>query len=211
MREIGPAMSESGAILQRGTILGPVPIYFGVFASWWALGMFALAIRVPVTAWAPVVELFWWEALLTEKLFGQASRWIAGLIWLIVYTLAAISSCVLWERKRGALVVSGFVHSLRRFSFISRFCFWPSGSQLNDKAEPHFHLVGARDDIPFCRRDRRRCSRDSFSRTGRGPRAGYVPLRPPRRARGPVAGGGRASGLVGVREGSWGQSCIRVF
>jgi len=59
--------------------------------------MFTLVFRIPLKAWTPVVELFWWQALLTEKLITGWSRWSLGLLWLVLYTLAAIGSCLLLE------------------------------------------------------------------------------------------------------------------
>lgn len=81
-------------------VLGQVPIYFAVFAAWWALGMLVLAIRIPIAAWTPLVELFWWQALLSDKMIGGWPRWVTGLLWLVVYTLFAAIACVLWERVR---------------------------------------------------------------------------------------------------------------
>jgi len=62
--------------------------------------MFTLAIRVPFVGWAPVFELFWWQALLSEKLISGWSRWTMGFLWLCLYTLAAVVSCMLLERSR---------------------------------------------------------------------------------------------------------------
>jgi hypothetical protein len=69
---------------------------------WWILAMAALSIRVASALWTPVVELFWWQALLFEKLLGTGHQLVARLGLLGVYVIGGLAFWRILRRLRSA-------------------------------------------------------------------------------------------------------------
>ena len=69
--------------------IGP---YLAVFLGWWLLASLTLAVRIVAPLWHFVVELFWWQALLVEKIFGPMPRTATCALWLVLY-LALAAAC----------------------------------------------------------------------------------------------------------------------
>ena len=74
--------------------------YLVVLGSWWVLAMVVLTVRVALPTWRPVVELFWWQALLVEKMLPAAPAWVARGLWLLVYLTIGVALWFLMERRR---------------------------------------------------------------------------------------------------------------
>ena len=77
---------------------GPIP-YLVVALGWYALAMFALAVRVSSPLWRPVFEWVFSQALLFEKGLPIPSRTAALVAWLLVYVAIGLVAWRLVERN----------------------------------------------------------------------------------------------------------------
>jgi hypothetical protein len=80
---------------------GALP-YVVIAILWWILAMVALSIRVAAAFWRPVVELFWWQALLFEKGLGPGHAVVARLAVLVVYLAGGLAGWRILARLRAA-------------------------------------------------------------------------------------------------------------
>jgi hypothetical protein len=78
----------------------PLTPYAIAFGSWWALAMFATSVRVAIRPWRYVLELFWWQALLLERLIGLHSALVTRAVWLLAYVAIGLVCGWILERKR---------------------------------------------------------------------------------------------------------------
>ena len=72
--------------------------YLLVFLSWWILAMFTLTVRIPTRIWYPVLELFWGQALLIEKILPLGLLWASKPLWLVILLSLAVGCWYLIER-----------------------------------------------------------------------------------------------------------------
>lgn len=86
---------RSSAVLRRD--LTP---YLLVFLSWWILAMFTLTVRIPTRIWYPVLELFWGQALLIEKILPLGLLWVSKPLWLLILLLLAVGCWYLIEKQK---------------------------------------------------------------------------------------------------------------
>jgi hypothetical protein len=61
--------------------------------------MLVLSVRISLPAWRPVGELFWWQALLLEKLLSSVHPMFARMILLVVYLAAGLAGWKILERS----------------------------------------------------------------------------------------------------------------